>query len=102
MEYWNGGLRLVEPTARRERLNIGFQKDISNYNFIANPFGGGAINPTLHYPRTHYSTIPVFHHSNRERSELSSKEDKAMIEEDSADMNPVVKRSGELFESGLY
>ena len=55
-----------------ERWNIGFQKDISHFNFIANPVGGGAINPTLHYPRTHYSTIPVFHHSNRERSELSS------------------------------
>jgi hypothetical protein len=29
------------------------------------------INPILHYPRTHYSTIPVFHHSSCERSELT-------------------------------
>jgi hypothetical protein len=27
------------------------------------PAGGGTINPTLHYPRTHYSIIPLFHHS---------------------------------------
>ncbi len=55
-----------------ERWNIGFQKDISHFNFIVNPVGGETINPTLNYPRTHYSTIPVFHHSNCERSELSS------------------------------
>ncbi len=54
-----------------ERWNIGFQKDISHFNFIVNPVGGETINPTLHYPRTHYSTIPVFHHSNCERSELT-------------------------------
>jgi hypothetical protein len=48
-----------------ERWNIGFQKDMSHFIFIVNPVGGGTINPTLHYPRTHYSTIPVFHHSNR-------------------------------------
>jgi len=47
-----------------ERWNIGFQKDISHFNFIVNPAGGGTINPTLHYPRTHYSTIPEFQHSN--------------------------------------
>jgi hypothetical protein len=47
-----------------ERWNIGFQKDINHFNFIVNPAGGGTINPTLHYPRTHYSTIPLFHHSN--------------------------------------
>jgi hypothetical protein len=33
-----------------ERWNIGFQKDISHFNFIVNPVGGGTINPTLHYP----------------------------------------------------
>jgi hypothetical protein len=59
MEWWNVG----PPQAD--------QKDISHFNFIVNPFGGGIINPTLHYPKTHYSTIPVFHHSNRERSELT-------------------------------
>jgi hypothetical protein len=60
---WNNGMV--------EHWNIGFQKDISHFNFIANPVGGGTINPTLHYPRTHYSYIPVFHHSNCERSELT-------------------------------
>jgi len=53
-----------------ERWNIDFQKDNSHFNFIVNPAGGGTINPTLHYPRTQYSTIPLFHHSNCERSEL--------------------------------
>jgi len=63
-----------------ERWNIGFQKDISHFNFIVNPASGGTINPTLHYTLRaggqnvllHYSTIPLFHHSNCERSELSS------------------------------
>jgi hypothetical protein len=54
-----------------ERWNIGCQKDNSHFNFIVNPAGGGTINPTLHYPKTHYSTIPLFHHSNCERSELT-------------------------------
>jgi hypothetical protein len=54
-----------------ERWNIGIQKDISHFNIIANPASGGTINPTLHYPRTHYSNIPLFHHSNSERSELT-------------------------------
>jgi hypothetical protein len=54
-----------------ERWNIGFQKDISHFNLIVNPVGGGTINPTLHYPKTHYSITPVFHHSNCERSELT-------------------------------
>jgi hypothetical protein len=54
-----------------ERWNIGFQKDNSHFNFILNPAGGGTINPRLHYPKTHYSTIPLFHHSNCERSELT-------------------------------
>jgi len=47
-----------------ERWNIGFKKDINHFNFIVNPTGGGTINPTLHHPRTHYSTIPEFQHSN--------------------------------------
>jgi hypothetical protein len=48
-----------------ERWNIGFQKDNSHFNFIINPAGGGTINPALHYPRTHYSTIPLFSPSRR-------------------------------------
>jgi hypothetical protein len=43
-----------------ERWNIGFQKDVNHFYFIVTPAGGGTINPTLHYPRTHYSAIPAF------------------------------------------
>jgi len=32
-----------------ERWNIGFQKDISHYNFVVNPAGGGTINPLFHH-----------------------------------------------------
>jgi hypothetical protein len=60
MELWPLARRET-LTPRRERWNIGFQKDISHFNFIVNPTSGGTINPTLHYPRTHYSTIPLFH-----------------------------------------
>jgi hypothetical protein len=54
-----------------EGWNIVVQKDINHFNFIVNPAGGGTINPTLHHPKTHYATIPLFHHSNCERSELT-------------------------------
>jgi hypothetical protein len=62
-----------------ESWNIGFQKDISHSNFIVSPVGGGNINPTLQYPlravgsmsRRPEPIIPVFHHSNCERSELT-------------------------------
>ena len=54
---WNNG--------RVECWNIGFQKDINHFKFIVNPAGGGTIDPTLLHPRTHYSTIPLFHHSLR-------------------------------------
>jgi len=65
-----------------EHWNIGFQKDISHFNFIVIPVGGGTINPTLHYflrscfqpvgltGRRPEPIIPLFHHSNCERSEL--------------------------------
>jgi hypothetical protein len=43
-----------------ERWNIGFQKYNSYFNFIVDPAGGGTINQSLHYPRTHHSTIPSF------------------------------------------
>jgi hypothetical protein len=46
---WNNGMV--------ESWNIGFQKDISHFNFIADLVGGGAISLTLHYPRT---IIPLF------------------------------------------
>jgi hypothetical protein len=51
MEWWNDGILV-------------FNKDINHFNFILNSADGGTINPTLHYPRTHYSTIPAFQHSN--------------------------------------
>jgi hypothetical protein len=43
-----------------EWWNIGFPKEASHFNFIVNPAGGGTINTTLHYPRTHYSIVPSF------------------------------------------
>jgi hypothetical protein len=46
-----------------ERWNIGFQKDISHFNFIVNPAGGGTINPTLHYPLRAVGQNPLFHYS---------------------------------------
>jgi hypothetical protein len=38
LEWWNDG----RPEADK--------KDINYFNFIANPDGGGTINPTLHQP----------------------------------------------------
>ncbi|CAB1057524.1 hypothetical protein D1BOALGB6SA_2277 [Olavius sp. associated proteobacterium Delta 1] len=46
-----------------ERWNIGFQKDISHFNFIVNPTGGGTINPTLHYPLRAGGLNPLFRYS---------------------------------------
>jgi len=46
-----------------EDWNIGFQKDISYFNFSANPAGGAALNPKLHYPLRavgQYSSFPLF------------------------------------------
>ena len=48
------------------------QKDKSHFNFINNPDGDKIINPTFHYPRILSPSIPVFYHSNCERSELRS------------------------------
>jgi hypothetical protein len=67
----------VEPTPRRERWNIGFQMDISHFNWILTILILSSILPVagtlnqhciiLSEPqaRTHYSTIPLFHHSLR-------------------------------------
>jgi hypothetical protein len=52
---WNNGIL--------EQWNIGFQKDISHFNFIVNPAGGGTINPTLHYPLRGGGQNPLFHYS---------------------------------------
>jgi hypothetical protein len=46
-----------------ERWNIGFQMDISHFNFIVNPAGGGNIKPTLHYPLRAAGQNPLFHYS---------------------------------------
>ena len=44
-----------------------------SYTFINLPVKRDFANkPLSHFPRTHYSIIPVFQHSNCERSELSS------------------------------
>ena len=59
-QKWNNGMV--------ERWKIGFPKDMSHFNFIVNPAGGGTINPTLPYPLQaggqnpllHYSSIPSF------------------------------------------
>jgi hypothetical protein len=48
-----------------------WEKNAPDRMYFTQPMGGGTISPTLHYPRTHYSTIPLFHHSNCERSELT-------------------------------
>jgi hypothetical protein len=52
MEWWSVG----PPQAD--------QKDISHFNLIVNPVGGGTINPTLHYLKTHYSIIPIVSEAN--------------------------------------
>jgi hypothetical protein len=45
MEWWNDGILVFKSI-----LAILILSSISA--------GGGTINPILHYPRTHYSTIP--------------------------------------------
>ncbi len=49
MEGWNAG-RLV------------FKRILSIFYFIFNTYF--TVNPTLHYPSTHYSNVPSFQHSN--------------------------------------
>jgi hypothetical protein len=59
MAWWNAGPAQAD------------QKDISHFNFIVNPVGGGTINPTLHYPlravgstnRRPEPIIPLFQYS---------------------------------------
>jgi tetratricopeptide (TPR) repeat protein len=48
MEYWKVG-------------RLGFKRILSIFNNITKT--SFAISQTLHFPRTHYSTIPPFHHS---------------------------------------
>jgi hypothetical protein len=49
MEWWNTGRLVVK-------------RILSIFNFILNTYL--TINSTLHYPGTHYSIVPAFHHSN--------------------------------------
>ncbi len=49
MELWNDGI-------------VGFQGKISILNFIVKM--NFAIYPILQFPKTHFSNIPAFHHSN--------------------------------------
>jgi len=60
---WNNGIV--------EHWNIGFQKEIMHCDVIVIPVGDATINPIIRCPRTHYSTNPVFQHSNYERSKLN-------------------------------
>ena len=56
-----------------ECWNIGTLSIEGSYTFINLPVKSHFANkPLSHFPRTHYSIIPVFQHSNCERSELSS------------------------------
>jgi hypothetical protein len=45
MEWWNDGILV-------------FKRILAILILSSIAAGGGAINPILHYPRTHYSTIP--------------------------------------------
>ncbi len=49
MEWWNDGI-------------VGFQRILSILNVIVKL--NFAIYPILQYPKTHFSNIPAFHHSN--------------------------------------
>jgi len=60
MEGWNDG----PPEAD--------QNDISHFNFMGNPAGGGTIYPTLHHPLRAAGQNPLFHCSNRTTLSLNS------------------------------
>ncbi len=49
MELWNDG-------------TLGFLKDIIRFQFYRQD--DNTINPTLQYPKSHFSNIPSFQHSN--------------------------------------
>jgi len=59
MEWWNIGMLVSKDISYLHDMNTFHVKwDFSN-------------RPLSHFPRTHCSIIPLFHHSNYERSELS-------------------------------
>jgi hypothetical protein len=53
-QSWNNGIV--------EGWNSGFSKDIVHFRLY--PQDNSAIYPILQYPKTHFSNIPAFHHSN--------------------------------------
>ena len=60
LECWNVGMLVIESTLLLSEYSHFFVK------------GNVVSIPLSHFPRTHYSIIPVVHYSNCERSELSS------------------------------
>ena len=57
----------------REYWNIDIKRKLLIYSFINFSVQKNIANkPLSHFPITHHSIIPVFQHSNYERSELSS------------------------------
>ncbi len=60
MECWNSGI-LVSKGIFIIYVFFNYPVEINFFN-----------NPLFHFPKTHYSIIPVFQYSNCERSDLSS------------------------------
>ena len=54
---WNNGIMLLRE--RYSSINLAVKRNFADV-------------PIFHFPKTQYSNIPVFQHSNCERSELSS------------------------------
>jgi len=60
MECWNSGI----VASKGIFIVYGFLTNSVEINFFNNPL--------FHFPKTHYSIIPVFQYSNCEQSELNS------------------------------
>ena len=59
MEWWNGGILILKGSNSFIKIIV-LPVKRNDHN-----------NPLSQFPRTHYSSIPTFQHSNCERSELS-------------------------------
>jgi hypothetical protein len=59
MEWWNIGKSKIPSLA-----GLFLRGNISIINFLVNPAHSGINKPLFQFARTHYSIIPVFHHSN--------------------------------------
>ncbi len=72
------GVVLKDERPTENRLNVEHRTSniehrimiLSIFNFIVKTIS--AINPTLQYPKTHFSNIPAFQHSNRTTLRLST------------------------------